>query len=190
MKKDIQKYIRKAAPEEWFDYARELKEAADTLWKLKSREMIFFKTEDSEYLKPNYSRTFFFLNGVSIENLLKGILISENPDFLRNGKISNEISTGHKLKDLALKVKTVDFDDNELKILDLLSEVVPYWGKYPIPKKFQDLKKEIHIDDTWHDQLNMLNKKLELKLYDLNRNGIKGPNGVDFPKLIIPHLDE
>ena len=187
---DIQKYIRKAAPEEWYDYARELKEAADTLWKLKSKEMIYFKTDDSEYLKPNYSRTFFFLNGVSIENLLKGILISENPEYLQYGKISNDISKGHNLKSLALKVKSIDFNKVELKILELLSEVVPYWGKYPVPKKFQDLKEEIHIDDTWNNQLNNLNKKLELKLYDLNRNGIEGPNGVNFPKLIIPHLDE
>lgn len=190
MKKDIEKYIRKAAPEEWYDYARELKEAADTLWKLKSKEMIYFKTEETQYLKPNYSRTFFFLNGVSIENLLKGILISEKPDLLKDGKISDEISKGHKLKELALKVKSLKFDDKELRILELLSEVVPYWGKYPIPKRFQDLKQEIHIDDTWYNQLDELNKKLEFKLYDLNRKGIKGPNGVDFPKLIIPHLDK
>ena len=177
-------------PEQWFDYANELKDAAQTLWKSHSNILIQYQTEKESYSRKLYSRTYFFLLGVAIENLIKGILISENPQYLNDGKISSEISSGHNLKKLSEKINSLSFNDDENTIFEILSEVIPYWGKYPIPKDFNQIKDEKFFDKSWYDNLIMLYEKLELQIYRLNANGIEGPNGVKFPKLILTHLTD
>lgn len=176
-------------PEEWFDYANELKDAAQTLWESNSNTIIVYKTEKEEYSKKLYSRTYFFLLGIAIENLVKGILISENPNYLKDGKISQKISSGHNLKILSEKIDSLNFDSSEIKTLEVLSELIPYWGKYPIPKDFNRIKEELFFDKSWYEKLINLYEKLELQIYRLNINGIDGPNGIKFPKLILAHLN-
>lgn len=190
LKRTIEDFIQKGLPEEWFDYARELKEASDDLWEMSNKTHIVFQTENKNISKLNYSRTFFLLNGFSIENLLKGILISEKPNLIAGGKISSEISSGHNLIKLSQKILSINFTNRDNEIMQLLSEVVPYWGKYPIPKKYSDLVDETFFNNDFKKDLDLLNLKLQKKLYYLNKDGIKGPNGINFPKLIIPHLDE
>lgn len=190
MKKKVNEYIKKGMPEEWFDYANELKNAAQTLWKSHSNTLIFYKTESKSFSRKLYSRTYFFLLGVAIENLIKGILISENPLYIENGKLSPEISTGHNLKKLSEKISSISFNENETKILEILSDVLPYWGKYPIPKDFNKIKNEKFFDEFWYENLIQLYEKLELQIYRLNVNGIQGPNGINFPKLILTHLTD
>lgn len=46
------------------------------------------------------------------------------------------------------------------------------------------------MTDEWFQDLLDLYSKLELKLCELNINGIKGPNGIDFPKLYIEGITE
>lgn len=135
--KEIEKYIKKAFPENWYDYARELKDASIELWKSHSNIMIAYQTYDEgKYARKLYSRTYFILMGLAIENLFKGILISEKPDYVKNGQISKEISSGHNLDYLSQKVKTLKFNEKEKEICKVLSQVIPYWGKYPIPMNF------------------------------------------------------
>lgn len=181
--KPQEKFIRKGFPENWFDYAFELKNAAENLWKGHSHSVTFYDTHDEgTYHRKTFSRTYFLLMGLAIENLCKGILISENPEYLRDGQISKEISSGHNLSILSSKIKTLNFEEKEKEILRVLSEVIPYWGKYPIPKNFNDLKSEIFISDQWFNDLCELYNKLEVKILQLNHDGIMGPNGIDFPK--------
>lgn len=190
MKNKVENFIKKGFPEEWFDYANELKDAAQTLWKSHSSTSITYITDKENYSRKLYSRTYFFLLGVAIENLVKGMLISENPDYLKDGKISSEISSGHNLKILSEKINSLNFDSSEIRIFEILSEVIPYWGKYPIPKDFNQIKEEKFFDENWYKKLILLYEKLELQMYKLNINGIQGPNGIKFPKLILSHLND
>ena len=183
---NIKKYILKGLPEEWYDYASELKEAAQTLWKSNQNTMIIYQTErDGNYTRKYFSRTYFFLLGIAIENLIKGILISENPDYLKDGKISANISSGHNISFLAEQIKSLTFNDTEQNIFKTLSDVIPYWGKYPIPKNFNNLKKEVFFNEKWYNELIAIFEKLEVNFYKLNLNGIDGSNNIRFPKLVI-----
>lgn len=188
MEYEIKKYIKKGFPEEWFDYANELKSAATELWESSNNQQILFLSENKTYLKRFYSRTYFFLMGIAIENLMKGILISENPKHIEDGKISKEISSGHNLTILSEKIKTLNFTESEKRNFIILSNVIPYWGKYPIPKNSKNLKDEIFIDNEIFNDLLEIYEKLELQIFKLNMNGINGPNGIQFPKLFIEHL--
>jgi len=187
----IEKYIKKAFPEHWFDYARELKDASIELWKSHKNMMIIYETYDEgNYARKLYSRTYFLLIGLAIENLFKGILISENPKYIENGQINKEISSGHNLEYLLKKVESIKFNEKEIEICRILSQVIPYWGKYPIPKNFNKLESEIFMTEEWFEELLELYSRLEIKLCELNINGIKGPNNINFPKLFIQGISE
>jgi len=187
----IETYIKKSFPEQWFDYARELKDASIELWKSHSNVMIAYQTfEEGTFTRKLYSRTYFILMGLAIENLFQGILISEKPEYIKNGQISKEISSGHNLEYLSKKVESIKFKENEIEICRVLSQVIPYWGKYPIPKNFKKLKSEIFMTEEWFQELLELYSKLELKLCELNINGIKGPNNVDFPRLYVEGVSD
>lgn len=188
--KTIENYIENASPMNWFDYARELKEASEELWNSHSNTLIGFQENENTYYKKNFSRTYFILMGLAIENLMKGILISENPDYIKNGKINSEISSGHNLEFLSKKIETLSFIEKEKEIFKILSMVIPYWGKYPIPKNFNQLESEIFMTEKWFYDLIELYSKLEFKLCELNINGIKGPNGIEFPKLYVEGITE
>ncbi|MBC7556999.1 MAG: hypothetical protein H7195_08575 [Chryseobacterium sp.] len=188
MQRKIEDFIKKGLPEEWFDYSTELKGAAEILWKSNGNTLIGYYTEKETYTRKLFSRVYFFLLGIAIENLIKGILISEYPQYLKDGKISSEISSGHNIKNLSGKITSLSFDKNENEIFEILSELIPYWGKYPIPKNFNHVKNEKFFDEVWYENLIRLYEKLELQLYKLNINGIPGPNGVHFPKLYISYL--
>ncbi|WP_041258019.1 hypothetical protein [Fibrella aestuarina] len=188
---DIEKFIRRGFPENWYDYARELKEAAVLIWRSGSNGYIayFIKNKESYYRKV-YSRTYFLLMGISIENLMKEILISERPNHLENGVISNEISSGHDILHLSSKVTSLIFSDKEKDIFRVLSEVIPYWGKYPIPKNFSKLKSEVFMTDHWFNDLVEVYDKLLDQLLKLNHNGIQGPNNIKFPGLRVGTTDQ
>lgn len=185
-KNKIKKYIVKGLPENWYDYAFELKDAAEELWKRHSNRIVAYNTQDDGfYIRGLYSRTYFLLLGLAIENLIKGILISENPKLIENGRISSEISSGHNLVKLSKKIISIQFTLNEMEIFEILSDVIPYWGKYPIPKNFTQLKDEKFMDKDWFKKLLKIYYILEEHLLKLNFNGIDGPNGIYFPKLRV-----
>ncbi len=187
----IEKYIKKAFPEHWFDYARELKDASMELWQSHKNVYIAYSTyEEGDFFRKLYSRTYFLLMGLAIENLLKGILISENPEYILDGKIDKEISSGHNLEALLKKVGSINFMDREIEICRTLSQLIPYWGKYPIPKNFSMLKNELFMTEEWFEELLKLYTKLEFKLCELNINGIKGPNNIDFPRLFVEGVSD
>jgi len=134
MNDKIREYILNAHPIQWVEYSEELKDSSELIWKESKRTTVhinFPKRQD----KPGLSRPYFLNIGFSIENLLKGLLVSENPDYLKDGKISREISSGHNLENLASKINTLNFDKKELDFLKILSKAIPNWSRYPIPKK-------------------------------------------------------
>ena len=161
----IEKYIKRAFPEHWFDYARELKDASIELWKSHKNVNIKYSTYDEgDYERKLYSRTYFLLMGLAIENLFKGLLISEKPEYIQDGQIDKEISSDHNLESLLKKVQSIKFNEKEIEICRILSQVIPYWGKYPIPKNFNKLKSEIFMTEKWFEELLALNSRLEFKL--------------------------
>ena len=71
----------------------------------------------------------------------------------------------------------------------MLSDVIPYHGRYPVPRAAQDLKPESYISDDIHQACKVLFDRLELQLYRLNFEGIDAPEGVRFSSLRLTHRD-
>jgi len=177
MTEKIRNYILNASPLQWIEYAQELREASELIWKGSKKikmHINFPKVQE----KQGLSRVYFLNIGFSIENLLKGLLISENPDYLKSGKISPDISSGHNLENLASKIISIEFNAKEIKFLKLLSRSLPNWSRYPIPKRWEINNEEEFISSDLRKTFLELWDKIGFKIYKMTKDGWKGPEKV------------
>jgi hypothetical protein len=179
-----EEFIRRALPENWVDYALELKNASNYIWKGNSNLATIFQDDGDFHLKPHYSRSCILLFAFAIENLLKGVLISEKPKLISGGKLSKTISVDHNLPKLSKEISTIKFSKKEAALFEMLAGAIPDWGKYPVPKRHNNLKDEEIYDDKTRNDLNKLFEKLEDQIWKLNREGKQQVDGVTFPKMI------
>jgi hypothetical protein len=164
-----------SAPIAWLDYAEELKEIAELT--IKHSGTTINRYPDT-YKTLSLERGFFLNYGYSLETILKGLLIAENPEFVAEGKISEDISKGHSLARLTVLVKSLSFEGEELKLLNVLSEAIPYWGRYPIPKKYSQVSEKVSFSESIHKELEALWFKIGRCLYETIKFGWTGPSGV------------
>lgn len=190
--KSIREYIMKAAPSEWLEYADELRKSSEEIFSLNNTSLVasYHPLKNVHSTRPGVSRTYMLLIGISLENSLKGLLISEDPNYLKDGKIDPLISAGHNLYDLGLKSTTFSFLTKEFELLQILSDAIPYWGKYPIPKKFQQIKIETNSSVEIRETYLELFHKLERHIYDMTKFGWKGPNDVVLNEWFASHLED
>ncbi|MBI1418646.1 MAG: hypothetical protein GC146_15635 [Limimaricola sp.] len=186
-------FIEQAAPEYWYSYAHELADTADTIYDMSKDQWIGYAINHADgskqsYSRPLVSRPVLLMYGLSFENLIKALLISEDPTLLNGGKLSKHL-LGHDLVKLANRLKTLRLNTEEQGLLALLSDVVPYQGRYPVPRTAQDLKPEKYVSQEIHKACKALFGRLEMQLYRLNYEGIDAPEGVRFPNLRLTHLD-
>lgn len=186
-------FVESAAPEYWYSYAHELADTADVIYNKSKREWIlyFYNRPDGStdaYNRPLISRPVMLMYGLSFENIIKGLLISEDPNLLAGGKLSKHLQ-GHDLVKLADRLRSIELNNDECDLLALLSDVVPYYGRYPVPRNAQDLKPEKFISEDIYTSCKGLFARFQMQLYKLNFQGINAPEGVRFANLRLPHLD-
>ncbi|OWY13513.1 hypothetical protein B6V73_17140 [Thioclava sp. JM3] len=188
------KFVEEAAPEYWYSYAQELAETANAIYEQSKRQWIAYidrrgDSTTSTTSRPLVSRPVLLLYGLSFENLIKGILISEHPELLEGGKLHKKL-LGHDLVALARRMETIPVNGEDETLLALLSDVVPYHGRYPVPRRADDLKPERYITEEVYTSCTLLFQRLEMHLYRLNIDGMPAPEGVHFPCLRLLHLDD
>lgn len=186
----IQEFITKAAPVEWWEYAQELKNASEELWNLNNASFICtYSSETGEIIqRPGVSRTYMLIIGLSLENLIKGLLISEEPNYVKDGRLDSAITSGHNLYSLSNKSTTFTFTEEEQTLLKILSDAIPNWGKYPTPKKFEQIVGETHSTPEIRETFFNLYNKLERDIYEMTHSGWKGPNDVHLGGWSASHL--
>ncbi len=164
-------FVFRANPNEWLEVSDELNESIEVL--LKNSQATYFKSDTWDgkpTTKLMSSRSIFLLMGFSIENLIKGILIFDRPELVNEGKLDNKIKS-HNLKHLALNISDVKINTEELKFLDILSEAIPDWGRYPCPLKFQQIKNEVEYSKRMNNEFQKLRKSLRNKLIERLKKG-------------------
>jgi hypothetical protein len=102
------------------------------------------------------------LLGLSIELLLKAILISQNPAFITNAGL-NDTLTHHRLWGLCNQAK-IKLEKSEKRLIRRLQHYIEWLGRYPIPKDFGKAvksRKEIMQEGIDMDLFNRLYDRLE-----------------------------
>ncbi|MBN2324541.1 MAG: HEPN domain-containing protein [Spirochaetes bacterium] len=112
-------------PENWVARAREFRDVAELIAK------------SAEYSPPI---PYYYNAGLSLELLLKAIAIAQEKEF----------ETNHRLNDLC-KIVGMELSKDQEATIELLSEIIVWSGRYPIPKKegrwdnYYDVILEKHI---------------------------------------------
>ncbi len=127
-------------PKAWLRSAKHLKTAADalhksSLWPAK-REPYDQKSAVADF---HYGPVYMLLAGLAIETLIKGIIVAKHPDFVKQQKLSGEL-TNHNLKDLyqitgLMKSKSQD------NLLLRLQHYVENFGRYPVTRTKPKMEK-------------------------------------------------
>jgi hypothetical protein len=159
-------------PISWKSVSYNLKHAADRLFDLyhSASERIIMRSIESfeesiklgqplnesrilegEELEDSYDSgllsVYFLLVGYAIENLLKGILMIQHPEYFKPNTKMTDIRS-HNLVNLCVRCGITICND-EIKLLEKLATFIDWQGKYPIPlesEKMFPLKKD---DGTW-----------------------------------------
>lgn len=101
------------------------------------KEAAILIAKSEEYSPPF---PYYYNSGIALELALKALAIAK----------SKEFETNHRLNDLALLVG-IKITKNQECTLELLSELIVWSGRYPVPKKeghwnnYHDVVQEKHI---------------------------------------------
>jgi len=117
----------------------------------------------SSTYQPTIDHVYFLTIGYCLENMMKGIIIFQDPDHVANGKLSRQVKS-HDLARLA-KLTGVIFSDDEQRFFDFITPSIKWYGKYPIPTKAEDsIGSSNHsIEEVRKHFLNIY-RKLSLKM--------------------------
>ena len=172
----LQQFVVNADPTGWMDYAGELKEAADLLWSHADSGLTVgmggndVQGETHSFRKPSVSRSYILLSGLALENILKGLAVAGDPSLINKGELDRRLKT-HRLLDLVNLCEGIALSESEAELCRVAQEAIPYWGRYPVPRTFKELKPEQVADFDYHRTFNKLYERLHRSTYFAVRDG-------------------
>lgn len=136
----------------WKIKALELEKATNAIWNAiikdiqslpeQNEDIIKFENWDNYGISPPMLNVFLMLAGFSIENLIKGMIILEHPEYIGDGRFNdNKVLPSHDLIFLAKHVDIV-LNPTEMKFCEKLYDNMVFYGRYPIPKNTSKVKHE------------------------------------------------
>lgn len=170
-------FVMKAAPNNWVDYADELRNSMEYLWERESWGVkIEYDKIDGYNEKSLISRTWLLLAGFAIENLIKGLIIAQYPSYISNGKLSRELRT-HKILNLAMSIEGISLSSEEQNLLKIFEKCIPSWGRYPIPIDIEEISAEVNATTKIKVTFETLFDKFNIQIEEILKQGWKGPHG-------------
>ena len=175
-------FVRLAMPSEWQSYANELMRSAELLWESRENRMriellglaevvdgtVVRRQTPGRYY--SISRPYVLLAGFALENLLKGMLVSGNPEHITSGELSDDLRS-HRILDLIDKVGDISLDEHEERFCQIAQSAIPYWGRYPIPLNKNQIMREVGMDDDLRNAFISLFTRLARRLHESTKDG-------------------
>lgn len=134
-----------AAPVNWFYIGQLLKHSADVIFGEFEKGWQAFlaaKNEPQTFEQLKQWRVYMFLSGLALENILKGICVARDKKIIQDGKFKKGVHLLNNLvnhiNDLSLPSDQISLTQEEGLLLEELTRVIRWAGRYPIPKQYQD----------------------------------------------------
>lgn len=198
-KNEVKRFIGDAMPNGWLDYAIELKNSAETLWNTNDNSIRLVITQEIADTPTGWrrvsrkiysiSRSYILLAGFALENVVKGILVFQNPYHIMSGKLSKELKS-HKVLELIQMVDGIELDETERRFCQIVQDAIPYWGRYPIPLEYNRVLPEIGINNKLRDAFLRLFTRLSKQLYFAIRDGWDSGVEVEIGSLYLDEFEE
>lgn len=162
-------------PDNWLSYAEELGDAAEVIWNCAGEVMAVecnTKIEGNIEINKSFphARSYILLAGFALENILKAIIITRNPNLISSGQLHNPLKS-HNLLDLAKSIIDIEFTDKENQVLKICQDAIPYWGRYPIPLHFNGLQPVEAATVEFRKTFRQLHFRLCKLTYDAIKDG-------------------
>ena len=123
------------SPKSWMAQALFLQKAAARLDVMNRQNKVAVMDQIKSELFQMFP-VYRMLMGMSMENLLKSIIISRGLPAGQDGKLDSTFN-GHNLNGLASRVGFAR-DERERELFDELTEFITWLGRYPIPKRAEE----------------------------------------------------
>jgi len=128
-----EQFEESAVPHSWFLVADNLHAQAVTIRnKAGTSIMTHYSNGEELWQIDASSRASFLIAGFAIENALKGLLVYNNPDWIKNGKLDKNLKK-HSLSELSGKVNDTGLVDLSFfnDTLEALEDGLMSWARYP-----------------------------------------------------------
>lgn len=109
---------------------------------IRNKEYLTGKFEPSPY-RPWLHKPYFFMICLSIENLLKGLILHHNPDLVTD-KLGDSVKS-HNLTNLS-KFLNISFTKDEQEFFEMSVTIIEWFGRYPIPVKSKNSIQSANFD--------------------------------------------
>jgi hypothetical protein len=119
-----------ASPAHWLEIAKDLNEHARLLRRSDLGTVQFTNAQRRTTLRPRTNRGVFLMAGFALENLLKGYLIFENPNYVANGILSKTLRT-HRLTRLRRMSRYAPYKNRYEAVLSAFEDGLESWARYP-----------------------------------------------------------
>jgi len=170
-----------ANPHAWLLSADGLHSQARTLWENRSQQGILSQYDGNGRLLMTWdmtSKAHFLLCAFAIENIIKGYLIYENQEYVRDGKLSSVIRI-HKLTHLANLSKKLPKPRDRKIVLQEFESGNESWMRYHCGADADDLDMQPNLaPDLWLRYMRVMERYISALEHALGR-GWKGPHQWD-----------
>lgn len=117
-----------------------------------------------------HTRAYILLAGLSLENILKAMLIADDPTLIDAGSLARSLKS-HKLMELAAAVLGLSLSEDEQRILRICQDAIPYWGRYPVPLRYNGIKAKEAATSEFREVYRSLHYRLCKAVYETVKDG-------------------
>jgi len=173
-------FVMKAQPHSWLLVADNLHTQAQELYTQRNRTYITQSDGSGNQIGKwdGVNRSIFLLGGFALENAIKAVLIYENPSWISNGRLSQQLNS-HSLTTLSAKSSLIPYPNRGKWILKSFEDGLESWARYPCGLSVQDIADEgIMTPKLWHGYLRLM-QAYQRKSHKMLRRLWRGPHGFE-----------
>lgn len=161
----------------WRSRAYQLRIAAEVLFKPYSRQLDGNGRvlPDEQLRNPKYlvvGPVILMLAGLALENLAKGLWVRKNKP-LPPGRLPTELTKSHRVTIDLLKAVGVQLTPEESTLVKMLQTSVTWAGRYPVPRRPEEMELPRHFGQTEFRQFRQLFDRLIKKWNSQPRGGFR-----------------
>ena len=125
-----------ANPHSWLLAADDLHEQALAQYRRRDGSVLMIRKDGETKSSDRVDKSIFLLGGFALENAIKAFLVYENPEWVANGRLSNNLRS-HSLTKLQAKSKLIPFKKRYLAVLKGFEAGLELWARYPCALTFE-----------------------------------------------------
>jgi hypothetical protein len=115
-------------------------------------------------IKPSVHFVSLYLAALSIENLLKGALVIEHPDLIKNGKLHGDTISSHDLIKIAQNAN-IPLNSEEIEFCQLGTTSIESFGRYRLAKNAAKTPSEVSVGPPTFDVYRAFYNRLHTQIF-------------------------